>query len=247
MTELKQYNFYKLELVSDNRVLVVTLNRPPVNAFVKECYEELRSIVSYANQNMEIATLLLKADGRMFSAGADVKQLAIDSEDSAATVATRRVVLRKSVDDLYTCEAAVVVAVHGAVIGVGAELAACGDIIVAADDAYFSIPEIKIGLVGGASGLSRLLPPQKVRAMALTGSKLPVADIYRLGGIEAVVPKDELYDTALEYAINIADKGTAVVRKWKEALVTTEGMRIGEAGLVESNLSGELVKEKVTV
>jgi enoyl-CoA hydratase len=246
MTGLKQYNFFKVELVSDNRVLVVTINRPPVNAFIKESYEELRSIISFANQNTEISTLLLKADGRMFSAGADVKQLAIDAQDSAATVAARRVLLRKSAVDLHNCEVAVVVAVHGAVIGIGAVFAACGDIIVAADDAYFSIPEINIGLVGAASGLTRLVPPQKVRAMAFTGSKVPVADIYQYGGIEAVVPKEELNATALDYAVNIANKGTAVVRKWKEALVLTEGMRMGEAAIVESNLSGELVKEKVT-
>lgn len=102
---LNQYKYYDLELVYENKILIVTLNRPPVNAFIKESYEELSSIVNYANNNQDICALILKSDARLFSAGADVKQLGIDSPEEAAI---RRAALRKAGFDFYTCSVPVI-------------------------------------------------------------------------------------------------------------------------------------------
>lgn len=235
--EVKSYQYYKLELVSEQRILVVTLNRPPVNAFIKESYLELIDIINHVNNSTTICTMVLRSEANIFSAGADVKQLA---KDDAIASAIRRPILRKVGYELYTCSVPLVVAVNGAVVGAGAGFAACGDIIVGSEDAYFSIPEINIGVVGGATDLQRMLPPQKVRALGLTGGKISVQEIFSYGGIESVVAKEDLYDEALKYAEIVADKGYLAVRKWKESLLLTENVGVMEGTFIDQCLSQEL-------
>lgn len=236
----KEFDYYNLELTHDNKILIVTFSRPPVNAFIKECYEELSEIVNYVNVSDEITSVLLNSDQKYFSAGADVKQLKKDEGAPQSVIGDRRTKLRKSWHDLSTCRVPVVVAVNGGAVGMGAAIAACGDIIIADENAFLSIPEINIGLVGGASSLKRLIPPQKVRTLALTGKKLSVEDIYKYGGIEEVVPSKELNKVALNYAKEIADKGYKTIRKWKEAIILTENSSVSEGALIESCLSQEL-------
>lgn len=238
MTEyLKQYKYYDLDQVYNNKVLIVTLNRPPVNAFIKESYEELSSIVSYANNSQELCALILQSKSKHFSAGADVKQLGLDGPQEAAV---RRAALRKAGFDFYTCGIPVIAAVNGAAVGAGAVFSASADIVIASKEAHFSIPEIDVGVVGGAKGLGRLFPPQKIRTMALTGMKVSAEEAHRLGGIEAVVPLENLHEMALEYAKIVADKGVMAVRKWKEALLVTESVGPREGLLIEQCLSQEL-------
>lgn len=230
--------YFKLELTYENKILIVTLNRPPVNAFIKESYMELSDIMSYVHASSSICSVILKSDGRMFSAGADVKQLANDSLPEAAI---RRAVLRKAGGDLYTCPVPVIAAVNGAVIGAGAGFASYADIIVATEDAFFAIPEINVGVVGGAIDLKRLLPPQKIRALALTGRRISAREIHQYGGIEAIVnTKEELLEKSLEYARSISDKGFLAVRKWKESLLATENVGLNEGTYIEQCLSQEL-------
>lgn len=234
---LETLQYFEVTHTYDNRILVVTLNRPPVNALIKEIYQELSSIINYANENLEICAVILQSKGRLFSAGADVLQLAKDSPEEAAI---RRPVLRKVAYDLYNCAVPLITAVNGAAIGAGAVFAATGDIIIASEDAFLAIPEINVGVVGGAKGLSRLIPPQKIRALALTGNRISAQEIYQYGGIEAIVPQDQLHFKALEYAKGISDKGSLAVRKWKEALLITENLGPREGFMIEQCLGQEL-------
>jgi enoyl-CoA hydratase len=240
METLKGYQFFQSELVHNEDVLVITMNRPPVNAFVKESYEELSSILNDATNNQHIGAIVFQSGQRMFSAGADVKQLAEDAKAPPEVAATRRTFLRKAWNDLYTCQIPVVVALNGATVGIGAVLAACGDIIIAEEDAFLALPEINIGLVGGAKGLTRLLPPQKIRSLALTGNRLSVKEVYKYGGIEEITTLENLHPTALQYAKDIADKGAKTARKWKESFILTSETGIGEGILIETNLNQEL-------
>ncbi|WP_153731790.1 enoyl-CoA hydratase-related protein [Sporosarcina obsidiansis] len=234
---LNKLKYFKVEKIYNNKILVVTMNRAPVNAFIKESYLELSAIMNYINQDMELCSMIFNSSQKIFSAGADVKQLAKDSVEEAAL---RRPILRKSGADFYSCAIPMVVAVNGAAVGAGAVFAACGDIIVAAENAFFSIPEINVGVVGGAKGLSRLLPPQKVRSLALTGGRITAQEVQQYGGVEAVVPENELFETALEYAKTIADKGSLAVRKWKESLLLIESVGPREGLLIEQCLGQEL-------
>ena len=234
---LGELKYFQVEKVYDNKVLVVTMNRAPVNAFVKESYIEISAIMNYINNDMELCAMVFNSSQKIFSAGADVKQLAKDTVEEAAM---RRPILRKAGADFYSCAIPMVVAVNGAAVGAGAVFAACGDIIVAAENAFFSIPEINVGVVGGAKGLSRLLPPQKVRALALTGGRISAQEVLQYGGLEAVVPEEQLFEKALDYAKVVADKGSLAVRKWKESLLLIESVGPREGLLIEQCLGQEL-------
>lgn len=230
-------NNFKLNYEHDNKVLVVTFNRPPVNAFSYEAYEEVSEIVDYVKKEEGIGALVFRAEGKVFSAGADIKELA---KSTAKHATERRQVLRKAGTDFQECPVPVISAVHGGATGAGATFSASADFVIASPEAFYSLPEIDVGVVGGAKELEGFLPIKKVKMMALTGEKVYAEEIHRLGGIEKVVSKEELYDTALNYAKTIADKGIVIARKWKEALIATAGVGLDEGNLIEQGISQEL-------
>ncbi|WP_067726521.1 enoyl-CoA hydratase-related protein [Oceanobacillus damuensis] len=236
---LNELKYFKVSFENDNKILIVTINRPPINAFIKESYIELMSIINYVNSNESIGVMMLKSDVRLFSAGADTKRL---DSDNLKQASIRRSILRKTISEFYNCLVPVICAVNGAAVGVGAVFAASSDIIIASDKAFFALPEIDVGLVGGAKGISRIFPPQKIRTMALTGKRIYAEEVYRYGGIEEIVPEDELYDKALEYAKTISDKGVYAVRKWKESFLITENPNsIDSYIMIEQCINQELV------
>ena len=90
--------------------------------------------------------------------------------------------------------------IEGAAIGAGFGLAGVCDLVVAGEEATFGLTEINVGLLGGASKALRLLGPSKARRMLFLGEMIPAAELYRLGGIEEVVPAGEAETRALELA-----------------------------------------------
>jgi len=241
LQETQIYKNFKVNLTNDNKILIVTFDRPPVNALTQESYEELSEIVEYVNAHNEICAVVLKAEGKVFCGGADIKVLATYTP---ADDVIRRPKLRKVWEDLYHCSVPVICELNGAAVGMGAVLVGCSDVIISSEKAYFAIPEINIGLVGGAKGLSRILPYQKIRTMALTGMKCTAQEAYQLGAIEKIVDESELSRTVMEYAETIANKGYKVVRKWKEALLLTEQVGIKEGIMLEQTLNLDLAKVK---
>ena len=118
----------------------------------------------------------------------------------------------------------------------------CGaaDIVIASDDAYFSLPEIDRGAMGGAAHLQRMLPLAKVRAAFLTGGKIPVQEAYRLGGIEKVVAKVDLYKEARGYAEVLAAKSRDALRIAKQALNGIESFDVEAAYRWEQGFTFEM-------
>jgi enoyl-CoA hydratase len=112
----------------------------------------------------------------------------------------------------------VITAVHGFVVGGGIGICGASDVIFAAEDAFFSLPEIDRGAMGGAAHLSRMLPLHKVRAAFFTGGRIPATEAWRLGAVEKVVPLERLFDEAREFAAVIASKSRTALRLAKEAL-----------------------------
>jgi enoyl-CoA hydratase len=112
----------------------------------------------------------------------------------------------------------VIVAVHGFVLGGGIGIAGAADIVVAADDATFGVPEVDRGAMGGGAHLQRLFPVQKVRMMYFTGEAIDAKEAYRLGAVERVVHRADLREAAMSIARTIAAKSTAMIRLAKESL-----------------------------
>jgi enoyl-CoA hydratase len=118
----------------------------------------------------------------------------------------------------------VIGAVHGAALGTGLAIAASCDLVVASDDATFGLPEVGVGVMGGAKHLSRLVPQPMVRRMFFTARAVPAHELYRVGGIEAVVPRDELMAAAGALADEISRHSPTALRVAKKALNAIEVM-----------------------
>src|SRR5699024_9692346 len=116
MKDLNLNNF-KLETVHSEKILIVTLDRPPVNALDMETYKEFSKVIEYVSEVEEISCILLQSTGNVFSAGADIKEIGDASPQYAAR---RRAALRKSSTDIYNCPVPIVSAIQGGAIGAGA-------------------------------------------------------------------------------------------------------------------------------
>jgi enoyl-CoA hydratase len=119
-------------------------------------------------------------------------------------------------------------------------LAASCDILVAAEEASMGLPEIDVGLLGGGKHTQRLFGHSTRRRMMLTGYRVPGHELYRLGIIEACVPRAELMDYALGIARGIASKSPAAIRLAKRTLNTIEDMTLRDGYRYEQNMTTEL-------
>lgn len=203
-----------IEVHIKNKIAEIILDVPPVNAFDSKTWLAIPDIISTAARNPDVNCILIRAAGKGFCGGVDIKEMQAHPE--RITLLNRGNYLTfKAVRD---AEIPVVSAVHKFVIGGGIGICGASDTIIAADDAYFSLPEVDRGAMGGASHLSRMLPLHKVRAAFFTGGNIPAAEAYRLGAIEQVVPRDQLESAAREFCGVIAAKSRKALVIAKEAL-----------------------------
>ena len=192
----------------------VVLDHPPVNALDSRAWNELADLVSTLGAQPQVRCLLIRGEGRGFCAGVDIKEM---QQHPERIVELNRGNFR-TFRAVRGCEVPVVTAVHSFVIGGGIGICGASDVVIAADDAFFSLPEIDRGAMGGASHLSRMLPLHKVRAAFFTGGRIPAAEAYRLGAVEKVVPAADLLAEARAFAALISAKSRRALVLAKEAL-----------------------------
>ena len=196
------------------RIAEIVFDVPPVNAFDSATWNQLPAIIAEAGRNPDVHVLLIRAEGRGFCGGVDIKEMQAHPE--RITLLNRGNYLTfKAIRD---CEVPVVSAVHGFVIGGGIGICGASDTIIAADDAYFSLPEVDRGAMGGASHLSRMLPLHKVRAAFFTGGRIMAEEAWRLGAIEKLVARADLAAEARAFCALIAAKSRKALVIAKEAL-----------------------------
>lgn len=197
-----------------DRIAEIVFDVPPVNAFDSQTWNAIPAIIAEAARNPDVHCILIRAEGRGFCGGVDIKEMQAHPE--RITLLNRGNYLTfKAIRD---AEVPVVVAVHKFVIGGGIGICGASDTIFAADDAYFSLPEVDRGAMGGASHLSRMLPLHKVRAAFFTGGNIPASEAYRLGAVEKVVPRADLESEARAFCTVIASKSRTALVIAKEAL-----------------------------
>lgn len=202
----------------ENGIAELVFDNPPVNAFDSAGWHSIAAELDQMGLNPDVRVIVIRAEGKGFCAGVDIKELAEDS--------SRIVAVNKGNYDTFRAvhlnPKPVIVALHGYVLGGGIGIAGAADIIVASDCARFGVPEIDRGAMGGGAHLQRMFPVQKVRYMYYTGEFIDAEEAYRLGAVERVVAKDDLRDVALAMAAKIAEKSPAMVVLAKEALTGIE-------------------------
>jgi enoyl-CoA hydratase len=218
-----------------DRVAIISLTRPPVNAFRTVTWEQLDRLLVELADNDRLSALVIRAEGsRLFSAGADVKELPMPpSVDERRQLLARRTLSRVS-----QFPVPVICAVRGPALGGGCVLASACDVRLATRDARFALPEITVGRCGGARHLMRHLPPGVVRAAAFTGRPISAAEAWRLGYVnELFDTADALDAAALELANAIAANSPVAVRLSKQSLDLAEEMALLEGYAVEQQFT----------
>lgn len=199
--------------ISDG-IAELVINRPPVNALDDAGWHALADEIERLGNDPQARVIVLRAEGRGFCAGVDIKELDQHPERIVSVNAGNY----RSFRAVHRNPLPVIAAVHGFVLGGGIGLSGAADIVVAAEDATFGVPEVDRGAMGGGAHLQRLFPVQKVRMMYFTGEPITAAEAYRLGALEQVVPREQLREAALAIARKIAAKSTAMIRLAKESL-----------------------------
>jgi enoyl-CoA hydratase len=204
--------------VHPDGVAEVVLNQPPVNALNAAGWHALAQTIHSLGQQSEVRVIVIRAEGRGFCAGVDIKELNADQSlivsVNAGNYATFKAVHLNPVP--------VIAAVQGFVLGGGIGICGAADIVIAAEDASFGLPEVDRGAMGGAAHLQRMFGVQKTRYLFFTGEMIGAPEALRLGAVERVVPRAELRETALAVARKIAAKSPAMIRLAKEALTGIE-------------------------
>lgn len=198
----------------EDGIAELVIERPPVNALDAAGWHALADEIVRLGQVPDARVIVIRAEGRGFCAGVDIKELDAHPERIGDVNQGND----RAYEAIHRNPLPVIVAVHGFVLGGGIGMSGAADIVVAAEDATFGVPEVDRGAMGGGAHLQRLVPVQKVRMMYFTGEPITAAEAYRLGALEKVVPKGELRETALAIARKIAAKSTTMIRLAKQSL-----------------------------
>jgi enoyl-CoA hydratase len=220
-------------------IATVTFDRPPVNAQNRRTREELIRVFDTLSDRDDVRVAILTGAGNMFSAGADLKER-VDLVHEPGDYVRHNRLVREFFYAITDCSKPVIAAVNGPAIGAGFVLMLACDIMIASDNAYFSMPEINVGLAGGARFLMEHVARSKVRSIYFTGRRVPAAELYRLGVIEACPPREQLMETALDLAREIAGKSPLAIRHIKRALNTIEELPVRDAYRFEQSVTVEL-------
>ncbi|UMG92369.1 enoyl-CoA hydratase family protein [Nocardioides sp. TF02-7] len=219
-------------------IRVVTMDAPPVNALTVQGWFDVAAALDEAGRDQGTHVVVLRAEGRGFNAGVDIKEMQRTSGFEALLGANRG--CYAAFKAVYECAVPVVAAVHGFCLGGGVGLVGNADVVVAGDDAYFGVPEVDQGALGAATHMARLVPQHLMRTLYLTGRTVPAADLVRFGSVLEVVPRDRLDEAALAVAGEIAAKDTRVVRAAKEALNGIDPVDVNKSYRFEQGFTFEL-------
>ena len=199
------------------RVAIITLNRPQaLNALNRSLLNELGEALAVCDNDPAIGAIVLTGSPRAFAAGADIKEM---SEMSALEAASN------GFSDLFArlgrLGKPLIAAVAGFALGGGFELVLLCDMVVAAENARFGLPEVTIGVIPGGGGtqrLTRAVGKALAMEMVLNNRQLNAAEAEKYGLVNRVVPNERVLDEALALADEIAERSPLALRLAKEAV-----------------------------
>lgn len=238
-----------IESKKEGRIAIFTLNRPEaLNAMDPKSAEELsQALTDFRGDNELWVGIITGAGKRAFCAGADIKSMLPFMKENRGEVWRMPPTIMRSLD-LWK---PMIAAVNGACLGGGLEIALACDLRIAAENATFGLPEVRLGLIpgwGGTQRLPRVIPWAKAAEMLLTGRPIDAREAYRIGLVNKVVPLSELMSEAKKMAEALCEPGPLAVRAAKQAMIqgTSVGLQEGlqlEAMLEDFCLSTEDFEE----
>lgn len=222
----------------DDGIRLVTMSAPPVNALTVQGWFDVAAALDEASADLSTKVVVLRAEGKGFNAGVDIKEMQNTTGFDALLGANKGCFA--AFKAVYECSVPVIAAVNGFCVGGGVGLVGNADCVVASEDAYFGVPEVNQGALGAATHMARLVPQHMMRTLYFTARTIPAKDLVQFGSVLEVVPRDELDEAALRVARDIAAKDTRVIRAAKEALNGIDPVDVNQSYRWEQGFTFEL-------
>lgn len=203
-----------LNLSVEDKVAIVTINRPPANALANALIMELNELLNDIEQNDDVRVVVLHGEGRFFSAGADIKEftsVSTGKEFSKLASSGQQVFER-----VETFPKPIIAAIHGAALGGGLELAMACHIRYVADNAKLGLPELSLGIIPGFAGTQRLpryVGMGKAYEMLFTSEPITGVEAVKWGLANKAVPAEQLLTETVALAKKIALKSPIALRE----------------------------------
>ena len=230
---MSDIQFENILVESRGRVGLVTLNRPKaLNALNDALMSELGQALLSLDRDDDIGAIVMTGSERAFAAGADIGAMANWSYMDVY----KSEYITRNWETIRTIRKPVIAAVSGYALGGGCELAMMCDVVIAADNARFGQPEIKLGVMPGAGGTQRLpraVGKAKAMDLCLTGRMMDAVEAERSGLVSRVVPAERVLEEALEAATVIAAYSLPSVMMAKESINRTYETTLNEGVLFE--------------
>lgn len=243
MADTVNREFIKVKI--EERVALVTIDRPPVNALSWKTMQELSETLDELGKDSQVKVIVLTGEGKnmTFIAGADLKEMAqINSPEQAEDLAKKG---QEVLNQLERMKKPVIAAINSVCVGGGNELAMACHIRIASDRARFGQPEINLGIIpgfGGTQRLTRIVGPSKASELILTGDMITAQEALRIGLVDRVVPDGELLRQALGLAKKIASKGAVAIAYVLEAIGSGLSVSLEEGLKNEARLFGKVAE-----
>lgn len=233
-------NYKNLIVEIENQIALITIDNPKtLNSLSLVTMDALLQLIADLQENPEVKVIILTGAGeKAFVAGGDIAAMQPLGPFEARAVAQKA---QRLFNNIEHGKKIVIGAINGYALGGGCELAMACDIRIAADNAKFGQPEIKLGIIPGWAGtqrLPRLIGKAKAKELMFTGDMISAEEALRLGLANQVVPQGELLSAAREMAEKIAAKPQAAIRMIKEAVDNGLEMDISRAYAYEAELFG---------
>jgi len=213
-------NFETIEFATQNRVAIITLNRPDAaNGLNAKMASELVAIAGQCKSDPNIRAVILTANGRFFCAGGDVKEMASHGDNVGPEVKSLADNLHIAISTFSRMDAPLIIAVNGMAAGAGFSLAMSGDLVISSQAAGFMMAYTNAGLSPDGSStyfLPRLIGLRRTQELMLTNRKLSADEAQDWGLINQVIEADKLQDEAMRIAQRLAEgalKSHSAVKK----------------------------------
>jgi crotonobetainyl-CoA hydratase len=236
-----------IKTAQDGYVLEITLNRPPANAINRATSRAIYSACAKLQESDDLRVGIITGEGeRLFSAGFDLKEAASDGIDRTLDTDPEHGEGPggfAGITEFYTLTKPLIAAVNGGAIGGGFEIALACDLIVMAEESYFQLPEMKVGILPDGGGIQRLpkrVPHNVAVDMMLTGRRMYADEALNWGLAREVVPRDQLMETVRELAHQIASGAPLAQMAMKEVLFAIDGVSASDGLALTKAGTGQL-------
>jgi enoyl-CoA hydratase/carnithine racemase len=210
----------------DDGVVLVQLNRPPMNPLSQAMLAALRDVARALAADASLKAVVVTGSDRAFAAGADIDEFG--DRDAAVRIAAS---FREAFDAVASIPRVVIAAIQGYALGGGLELAMTCDLRVAAESARLGQPEILLGIIPGAGGTQRLprfVGPARAKEMIWTGRQVRADEALAIGLVDRVVPAEEVVATALAWAGEFAGGPVVAMGLAKHAIDEALGASLAD-------------------